>query len=453
MSRSPDKVDKGPAGGVWQGDKKGKKRSRFIKESPSTEKTSGKVWFLLIGFVIFALTFFLAGFVLLSAFLAAALGEGWLHLIMTILLIICIPLAVAFWAVRPMAGRQAVTWWIGVFAAPYLVATTGLILGVPGRTAMMLRYHGAWLPRLLFGANDSKTRTVDRSLKRIAALLDERGIEEEEEEEEKKPEEEKPPADEPTGLHKIVYKGKKSNSPPPFVIQKSGRKGTRVEVSMKGGVSIVRGIAGKGRGKPVTLAVDPRSVRTVLSPEAAARLDLPIFKDGGPMEDVEIQGGVERYPVLVSDVFSLGGVGVNDLAVVLCGPCVHEGLSGLVGINFLTHFEVSIDEENGALFFRKRKGPANRVLDVEPFVHFSRMQGKWDSGVVKIKGAVGNKGDRRIRRMVIQALLIGEGDKVLGRLSKEVKNLRSGDPEPVSLEGPVDKSVEQFKLKVSEAYW
>lgn len=451
MSPSPENMDKNDVGGIWQGDKKRKKRGRFEKEAPPRDKSSRKVLLLLVGLMIVALAVFLAGFVLLSAFLAAALGEGWLLFVMTILLVICIPLAIAFWAVRPMAGKQAVTWWTGVFAAPYLIATIGLIFGVPGRTATMLRYHGAWLPRLLFGAGDSKTRAVDKNLRKIAVLLDKRQVEKREEKDEK-PEDEKPSAEEHIGPHKVVFQGKELNSPRPFVIEKGRRKGNRVEVSLKGGVSIVRGRAGKGQGKPVTLALDPRAVRTVLSPEAAARLDLPILKDT-PLEEVELHDGVGRYPVLLTDVLSLGATMVNDLAVVVCGPCVHEGLSGLVGINFLKHFEVSIDEESGILHFQKQKDRVNRMLDVEPFVHFAEMQGKWDSGVVKIQGGVGNRGDRRIRRMVIQALLIGEGNKVLGRLSKEIKNLRPGDPEPVFLQGPVDGSVAHFKLKVSEAYW
>jgi len=443
--------DKGSDKEFWQGEKRGEKRGRFENPEMVKEKPKSKVFLVVVGLAVLVL--FVSGFVLLSSFLAVAMGEGWLHLIMAGLLVVCVPLALAFWAVRPMSGRLAFLWWCGVFSAPYVLALIGLCLGVPGRTSVVLNQHGAWLPRLVFGADDSKTRSFDRGMKRLAAVFGESDKGEQDVEDNVKSDEKSPEAAK-TVTHDLVFGGKLLSSPEPLSIKQNDRKvrGVEVSVGVKGGVIIVRGKAGKGPGKPVTLALDPRSVRTVLSPEAVARLGVPILKDG-PMEEVRLKGGKGRYPVVLLDMLALGKDKIRYLAAAVCGPCVHSGLSGQVGINYLKHFKFNIDKKREKLTLQRRKGRLNRVLDIEPFIDYAKMKGVWDSGVVKLSGRIGNRGVRRVSSLEVEALLLDEDGKVLARLSQNVRKLSPGHLVPISFQGPVDGSVVSFKLKVREGYW
>ena len=448
------KIDSSLGGGEWKGGERKKKRGRFVKGDGETKPPTKKGLFILLALMTAVALFFAFGFVLLSSFLAAAVGEGWMHFVLTLLLVICVPLAIAFWAVRPLSGRTALWWWTGVFGAPYVLATVGLVLGVPGRSALVLRQHGAWLPRILLGPKHSLTRGLDDKVTTLSKLLHTQGSSEVRE------------ADDPsTGTprkkkkkkevaHKLSFGGKRWNTPKRVPINRQGRKmrGHRVPVNFKAGVYIVKGRAGRSRGKPGTFTLDTRASRVVLSPEAATRLGLK-FSKNGPMEELPLKNGKGRYPVVLLDTLALKGAKVRNIAAAVCGPCVHEGITGNIGINFLQHFRVSVDGKRKTLTLRGRRGKRNQALDVEPFVSFSQVKGQWRAGQAHITGRLGNRAPKKVSAVLLDAVFLDEDDAVLGRVSKEIKKIRPGHLVPFSLKGPIAQEATSYLLEVRKAYW
>jgi predicted aspartyl protease len=448
------KIDSSLGGGEWSGGDRKKKRGRFTKEERDKKTPTKKGLFVLLAVVGVVAVFFVVGFVLLSSFLAAAVGEGWMHFVLTVLLVICVPLAIAFWAVRPLTGRIVLWWWTGVFGAPYVLATLGLVLGVPGRSALVLRHHGAWLPRILLGPKDSLTRGVARKVTYFATLIGKQDFTEEKDIVDPEAETPRKGKEKKTEAHPLTFRGKRWSNPSRVPIKGQGRRmrGYRVPVSFKAGVYIVRGRAGQSQGKPGTFTLDTRASRVVLSPEAATRLGLK-FSENGPMVEMRLKNGKGKYPVVLLDTLALKRAKVRNIAAAVCGPCVHEGITGNIGINFLQHFRTAVDGKRKTLTLRRRKGKRNQALDVEPFVDFSRVKGKWRGGNALIKGRLGNRSPKKISSVWLDAVFLDEDDAVLGRASTQVKRVRPGHLVPFSLKGPISKEAVRFLLEVRKAYW
>lgn len=441
-------------GGAWEGGKrKAVKKGYGPGELQYARKRKGGPGAIVtdIVFTLLVLVFFALGFTLVTAYLGSAVGKGWLLAVLSFLLAICAPVALALWAVRPMEGRRAYRWWLGVFGAPFVLATVGLALAVPKRTSFVLHYYGAWIPELVAGKDSKAASNMREVLNKVADIF--HAIPDAPAEKKGKDVDVARPRARKPDLRKLAYSGRRWTQSRKIDLtdDQGRRRGVRVSYRRRGGAIIVRGRAGSRR-KAVTLILDTGATLTAISPETAVRLGLKP-PQGAPMVEVRTASGPAKYPAAVLDKLSLGRAKVKNITVLICGPCAHEGLSGLLGLNFIRHFVLTIDEKRSRLTFTSRKHVVNRAADVEPFLTFAKVKGEERRGVFRVEGKVENKAKLPINSLVLEAVLLDVDQKVLKRLKTTIKKLKPADTAAFVIEGKGHPSTDTFRVEVSQARW
>jgi hypothetical protein len=451
-------MERDDMGGLWKGDERSRTARRYgpeeLEQAPPPKK--GIIAPTLL--VIVALALFVAGFALLTSYLAVAVGEGWLLLALSVAIALGLPIAVALWAIRPMEGRQAFMWWWSVFAAPYLLTTAGLSLGVPDRTAAVLDQHGAWPARLAAGKNSPTAKKAQKLATWAASLLS--GIDEStgEPEENVTPERAQKPDDrKPATPKKVRYAGRKwlSFKRTSLPRDRSRRRGVHVKARFKGGAIFVYGRVEPTRRRgdqKATFLVDPNATRTIFSPQAAARLGLPATEKS-PMIQTDAGSGEGRYPAVVVSRISLGKASVRNLTCVVCGPCVVEGVSGVLGKNFLRHYIASVDRGRQTLTLTPRRRKVDRAVDVEPFVEIADPKAVQTGKKLRITGRVGNRGSRPIEDLRIDGVLLRADDSAIKRISTTLEKLEPGKFRPFEIEGDAPDHLDSFMLEAASARW
>jgi len=440
-------IETEPLGGRWEGDKR-TKRPKF-----ATTKALDRHPFTLSGLpidivaLLGVIVLFGVGFIVTTSFMAAGLGQGWLLAVTALLVAVGFPAALAFWAVRPMSGRRAFHWWLVVFAAPFLLATVGLSLGVPLRTARMLRWYGPWPAQFSFGPKSSQAHDLEtitdtlsivlsgfKSKPRRAAATDAVSNEIQ-----TKP------------ITEVTYMGRAWFRPSHSSLPEDLGQDHRHELRLikKRGAWLLQARFGP-LGRPATLLLDPKATRTILSLEAAARLGIKIPAQA-PSVVTGLPGHDDKHPVVVIPWISVGHARVSQIAVALCSSCVHEGLSGRLGANFLTHFHASLDSHNSRLRLIPEPHHDDRPADIDPFVTLALDSLRRNEDRVTI--AVTASAARPIANLHIEAILRDTKDAAVATLSKTIDRLEPGAPRQVVLSGVLPESVVSFKLRIWGGHW
>lgn len=448
MSTDGEGFEQQTSGGAWQGEKRRKRSARFQVTSKIKKDriTIGAVVVEILISVL-ALALFLSGFLLVTSYLASAVGEGILLLLLSILLAICAPLVPALWASRPMDGRRAYNWAVGVFTAPFVLAILGLGLALPRRTAHVLRSHGTW-PLKLAGAEDRPIGLKwKQMMSRISSVLHSVPIQEEEKHPVEVETKETAPARRITRAQKRWKRLKQADS----VSDEGFKPRFRVRFKRKAQSIILQGSVGKSR-KPATFLLDPTAPFTAISPEAAARMQI-IVPEKAPMVHIETATGPARFPAVVLTELMVGSVKVRNLTALICGPCTHEGLSGVLGANFSSHFLLAVDEKRSRLGMTPRSEAVNRAADIEPFLRFSLEKAVEQNGRIELVGSVLNEGPRDIRMLHIQAVLLTDKEKIVGRLNARIGALARKKRAPFRISKETKGCVESFWLEAKHGLW
>lgn len=132
------------------------------------------------------------------------------------------------------------------------------------------------------------------------------------------------------------------------------RQAERSEVYAEGGEEIPLRAAGSqfvvearlDDGSLVSLLVDTGAAMTVID---AATLERLGYNLAGQREYFATAGGVVDAPVITLGHLSIGNAVINALAVGALALPLPAGIDGLLGMNFLRHFQFRIDQERRLL--------------------------------------------------------------------------------------------------------
>ncbi len=447
-SRNKGGFQQEPLGGRWEGESRSKKKATVTMARAMPDpgfSWSGLPVDLLV--LLLALVVSVLGFSIVSSFLAEATGENWMLALLSILVALALPAGIAFWAVRPLHRRRAYHWWLGVFTAPYLLATVALCLAAPARTATMVRWHAAWPARLLAKGSNAE-KTMQAVADRIAALL--AGLPKGGGSVSPPPSTQdkivSPPPPPPAYLGRIRPGHSQWTIPEDF----GRRKGKKVVLKRKSGQWVLTAQATKAN-KPLSLVLDPHRPWTVLTNEAAARLGLPIPKRGA---SIEMRG--EDRPVILLDRFFLASEKADNVAVVLCSECVPVGLSGVLGRNLLRHYHVSMDSTKGRLTVATATRGRSLPEDVDAFVLLEKITARNKDDSVLITGQARNLAPLPIEGLVVTLTFHDAADHVtgtheipVGRISAHGKNGIKRFEKELS----PSKTTSGFRLKVTAGRW
>ncbi len=118
----------------------------------------------------------------------------------------------------------------------------------------------------------------------------------------------------------------------------------RLALTRRGDQFIVQ--AALDAGEQVSLLIDTGASMSVISQRKFESLGYSVQ---GPLAYFSTAGGVVEAPVMTLPGLSLGSARVRQIAVGVLAADFPEDIDGLLGMNFLRHFEFRIDQQSGEL--------------------------------------------------------------------------------------------------------
>ena len=102
-------------------------------------------------------------------------------------------------------------------------------------------------------------------------------------------------------------------------------------------------VYGPGGGRPVELraAVDTGASKTMIPVRAALLLGYPL--ENAPIENIAMGGGVFDVPRVVLDRVKIGPASARNVEAVCHDLPKETGLDAVVGLSFLTRFDLAFD--------------------------------------------------------------------------------------------------------------
>lgn len=103
----------------------------------------------------------------------------------------------------------------------------------------------------------------------------------------------------------------------------------------------------------VKFVVDTGASYTMISQATAKELDIDLEKKL-PTIPFQTANGVIQAPLVTLSSIDVGGLQVKDLTAAVYDVFPDPGVSGLLGLNFLSNFRMDIDTQNGVLHLEKK---------------------------------------------------------------------------------------------------
>jgi clan AA aspartic protease (TIGR02281 family) len=398
-----------------------------------------------------ALALWLGTWLLTAAYLGPLFGRGWPWVGVSALLALGLPIAAAVWLVRPLTGFKRAAWFTGVVGFLSLAAVLGLSTGAPRASSRVLRGHGPGLLEQLFGpaSRSNLTRRGSELILAWAELLQRSKVIPVERPAPKAPE---PSAPDP--VKPVFYGGyQRSERRPTSADRDPASKASKIPFAQRGGALVVRArIRVGGKERPLPMILDTGATISAITREAALELGLRV-KESAVQTEVQTAGGLRSFPVAVLDVLRLGTVEVRNLTVAICDPCSPTGLSGLLGLNFTSHFVATIDPGKKVLTLARRTGAVNRLEDVEPFLRLTGVEGTRTGNRFTVKGGVHHLGPRTAQKLKITAVLLAGKGSERQTLTTVVPTVAPGGQALFTISGEAPRWLSQYRLEVTEAFW
>ena len=124
-----------------------------------------------------------------------------------------------------------------------------------------------------------------------------------------------------------------------------------VPLTGEGATAVVRVVL-NGR-EQVNFIVDTGASYTVISRSTARKLGIKLRKKG-PKVRLQTANGMIDAPLVSLESVEVGGMRVTDLKAAVHDFSKDRAVSGLLGLNFLSHFRLDIDTQKGILVLEKK---------------------------------------------------------------------------------------------------
>lgn len=127
---------------------------------------------------------------------------------------------------------------------------------------------------------------------------------------------------------------------------------TSIPIQRKGQVAVVR--ATLNSKATASFVVDTGASYTMISRATAKELEIDPEEKNLPTIPFQTVNGVVSAPVVTLDSIDVGGIQIKDLPAAIYDAFPDSGVSGLLGLNFLSHFRMDIDSKNNLLHLEKK---------------------------------------------------------------------------------------------------
>ncbi|MBI4523929.1 MAG: TIGR02281 family clan AA aspartic protease [Deltaproteobacteria bacterium] len=129
------------------------------------------------------------------------------------------------------------------------------------------------------------------------------------------------------------------------------REKATVPLQKRGAVMVVQAVVNdKAAAKFI---IDTGASYTMISRATAKELQIDLH-ERLPALPFQTANGVITAPLVSLESINVGGMQVNNLTAAVHDVFTQPEISGLLGLNFLTHFRLDIDTQNGVLHLEKK---------------------------------------------------------------------------------------------------
>ena len=195
-----------------------------------------------------------------------------------------------------------------------------------------------------------------------------------------------------------------------------------------------------------TVILDTGATYSTLSAEALENIGVHIAPDA-PWVELQTAGGLIEAPLALVDAIWLGEFPVEWVTVAICEACSHPPVEGLLGLNVLQRFRVSIDHEDQEIELHPRPNDSNRRLDIGHWLKITGRITRSSDGNVELELRGRNRARQAIRSAVININCTGSGFAV------ELGEIPANGDAYTRIDLPQDTDCEKHTLSLSRAHW
>lgn len=416
--------------------------------SESSKGTSRLVWTLASALITLALL--LLGFTICSSLAAAVKENPWWMLSAGLFCSLALPVIVASWIrrlrSRKREARHPTT--LGAIAGINLAMVLGGLLIAPSTTAFQLRRHGAWWVESIVALTGQRgdspvTGAAHRGVEWLAGLVEE-------------PAEPDHGRSRPSdGGPEDARAGAEARVPSPDAAPSSRPAAGEVRVAYeKRGSSVIVPVVlhGPRTHLKVKMLLDTGASLTTLDRPTLRRLGIRPPHDA-PTIEMHTANGAAKRTISVIEGVTLGVAKITGgITFAVCDPCAREQVVGLLGMNVLRHFKVTLDDDAGVIVLNPRtKSGGGDLLDVRPFVKLSDATGTWRGPMLTVRAVLHNRSPRKLIYVKLVAE-VREGERV-GRIWGELRDVPAHGTSKVTLQGLSAVKGGRFVLKLESADW
>lgn len=204
------------------------------------------------------------------------------------------------------------------------------------------------------------------------------------------------------------------------------------------------GLDGPDFGEHFRMIFDTGASFTTVTPEALARIDVPIPADA-PRVTLNTAGGEIHAPLVLLDAVWMGDQPTEWVTVAACPSCTAPGRAGLLGLNVSSQFRVEIDYD------RKRiqldPNPGDRRNDVRPWLELRARGVHHGSERLEFDVTVENRAPRAIEAATVE-IDCGEAG-----FAVEVGHVPAKGERSTGLSLPGSTRCDSFRLDLISARW
>ena len=195
-----------------------------------------------------------------------------------------------------------------------------------------------------------------------------------------------------------------------------------------------------------TVILDTGATYSTLSAAALEEIGISISPDA-PWVELQTAGGIIEAPLVLVDAVWLGDFPVEWVTVAICEECSRPPVAGLLGLNVLQRFRVSIDHEGKKIELSPRRVDANRRVDIGHWLEIEGQITQSSDGKVDLELRGRNRARQAIRAAVININCSGTGFAV------ELGDIPAGGEAYTQVDLPVGTDCREREMNLSRAVW
>jgi len=205
-------------------------------------------------------------------------------------------------------------------------------------------------------------------------------------------------------------------------------------------------IDGPDISESYTVILDTGATYSTLSVEAREEIGIAIAPDA-PWVELQTAGGLIEAPLVLVDAVWLGDFPVEWVTVAICEECSRPPVAGLLGLNVLQRFRVSIDHEGKKIELSPRRVDSNRRVDIGHWLEIDGRITQSSNGRVDLELRGQNRARQAIRAAVININCSGTGFAV------ELGDIPAGGEAHTQVDLPYGTDCRERELSLSRATW